>query len=141
MIKIIKRLCRFLWNKRSLIIFIIFAIIFTILVSKDLYDEYEAELRIKNTNTLSECTITEPLKSYEELLEENRLQKIKLSLLTEKCNQLEYENSTYLENQNNVVKNIDTTNMNPHSKSNLTIEEIDKNVSWDWFRIPRCSFL
>lgn len=126
LIKIIKRLCRFLWNKRSLIIFIIFAIIFTILVSKDLYDEYEAELRIKNTNILSECTITEPLKSYEELLEENRLQKIELSLLTEKCNQLEYENNTYLENQNNVVKNIDTANMNPHSKSNLTIEEIDK---------------
>jgi beta-N-acetylglucosaminidase len=65
---------------------------------------------------------TEPVKTREQLLEENANQKITITVLLEKCKSLESELNTHKENQE---KNIDTSNMNPHSKSNLTVEEIN----------------
>lgn len=121
---ILKRLFSFIRTKISLIIFFIFVSIFIILLTINLLKSYETE--IKPTKSVENCQITEPMKTYSELLEENKLKDIRINALIEKCNSLELEVNTYKENQN---KNIDTYNMNPHSKSNLTVEEMNNMLA------------
>lgn len=119
--KLIKRLCSFIRLRISLILFIIFVSIFLVMFSINTYKNMEQE--IKQVSLVNDCEFLEPMKTYSELLEENELKDIRINALIEKCNSLELEINTYKEKQS---KNIDTQNMNPHSKSNLSVEELNE---------------
>ena len=120
MIKLMKHIFKFIKIRISIILFIIFSSIFLILFTINIYKDMEHEMQ--KISILTDCEFLEPMKTYDELLKENKIQEIQINELVEKINQLEYENNTYKEKQS---KNIDVNNMNPHSKSNLSIEEIN----------------
>lgn len=120
-IQLVKNFLRFIKSHISLIIFIILAILFVCKISIDTYYSNENELKETNLSNIN-CIISEPMKTYDELLAENKSQEMQINDLIAKTNQLEYELTTYRENQS---KNIDTNNMNPHSKSGLTVNQLD----------------
>ena len=120
MINLIKYIFNFIKIKILIILFIIFSFIFLILFTINTYKNIECE--IQEFSMVTDCEFLESMKTYDELIEENKIQEIQINELVEKINQLEYENNTYKEKQS---KNIDVNNMNPHSKSNLSIKEIN----------------
>lgn len=120
----------YVYSKSIIIMFVILMLLFVILLSKDVYNKHKNN--IKNNKKVTECTFINSIKTYEELIEENKELKLQLNLLTNIHK--ENESNTYVENQNNNgdntdIKNIDIKNINPHSKSNLSIDELNKMLS------------
>ena len=112
-----KRLCNFVRIKISLILFIIFAITCVTAIIFIGYKYNTNNTMPKNIN----CEITNSMKSYDELLKENQNLKIQVLKLLEQIEYLQQENNTYKKQ----TINIHVDNLNPHTKSNLTITEMN----------------
>ena len=128
--KIMKRLFSFLRVNISLILFIIFTSMFLVMLTINTLENYEIEM-VSNV-IVNNCVIKEPIKTREQLLKEIQVQKRTINNLTEKCKSLESEINTYKENQKKNITtntNTNTNNMNPHSKSNYTVEELNKMLA------------
>ena len=115
MIKIFK----FLKSRVSTIIFIILLIIFAIILIIDSIDTVEQnEVTIIRTSTISEKT-----KTYEELKQENEEYKLLINQLQSRIDCLIVENDAY---EDNVIKHIEINDVfNPHTKSNLSVEQLN----------------
>lgn len=112
----LNRVFSFIKTKISIILFI--SLIFTFLLPMNVCKSIKQCF-------IADYTVTKSIKTHNFILRDNELQDINMINLIDTCKFYKLNANTYKDRVENQEKNIDIYNMNPHSKSNLTVDEIN----------------